>query len=162
LEKLLKRLDFIGMNYYFYNRLQFDLQRGYKEMNYNFSKGQLSLDDHVNRSDMGWVLYPEGIYHLLLGLKKYRLPIYITENGLADTQDSRRPKFIRETLLWVSKAIKESANVKGYFYWALTDNFEWTSGFGPRFGLIEIDYTTQKRKIREKSKAILKEVTYDN
>ena len=90
------------------------------------------------------------------------MPIYITENGLADAQDSRRPKFIRETLLWVSKAIKESVNVKGYFHWALTDNFEWTSGFGPRFGLIEIDYTTQKRTIRKKSAAALAEVSIDH
>lgn len=174
LGKLKKRLDFIGVNYYFYNWLKFDLRHMYREMNNNFTRGlpatanralqagQLSLDDQLNRSDMGWVLYPEGIYHLLLDLKKYHLPIFVTENGLADVRDSRRPKFIRQTLQWISKALKEGAEVRGYFHWALTDNFEWTNGFGPRFGLVEIDYATQKRTVREKSAGVLAEVSIDS
>lgn len=154
LQKIIRRLDFIGLNHYFYNRIKFDIRHIYREMNNNFSTGQLSLDDQLNRSDMGWVLYPEGIYHLILGLKKYNLPIFITENGLADGADSRRPKFLRETLGWISKAIQAGADVKGYFHWSLTDNYEWTYGFGPRFGLIEIDYTTQKRTVRKSAEII--------
>ncbi|MEJ0021994.1 MAG: glycoside hydrolase family 1 protein [Candidatus Doudnabacteria bacterium] len=162
LKKLISRLDFIGVNYYFYNIVKFDPRHIYQEMNNNFARGQLSLNDQQDRSDMGWVLYPEGIYHLLQDLKKYRLPIYVTENGVADILDSRRPKFIRETLEWVISAIKEGADVRGYFYWALTDNYEWTNGFGPRFGLIEIDYATQKRTVREKSAGVFKEVSIDS
>ena len=157
LEKIRKKLDFIGLNYYFFNRPKFDLRHMYTEMNLNFSKGQMTLEDSANRSDMGWLLYPEGIYHLLLGLKKYRLPVYITENGLADASDSRRPKFIRETLQWIAQAIKQGVAVSGYFHWALTDNYEWTSGYGPRFGLVEIDYATQKRIVR-KSAEIFRQV----
>ncbi|MBX4186880.1 MAG: family 1 glycosylhydrolase [Candidatus Doudnabacteria bacterium] len=160
LEKIHKQMDFVGINYYFYNRIKFDWQRFYREMNLNFKKGQMQLADQENRSDMGWFLYPEGIYHLLLDLKKYKLPIYVTENGLADALDSRRPQFLRQTLEWIKRAIAAGCNVRGYFHWSLTDNFEWAAGFGPRFGLVEIDYATQKRTVR-KSAAVFKEVAIE-
>lgn len=102
-----------------------------------------------NLSDMGWEIYPEGIYRILSEVKKYNLPIYITENGLADADDSKRSDFIKNHLIQVHKAIKEGADVRGYFYWSLLDNFEWDKGFWPRFGLVEIDYKTQKRTIRK-------------
>jgi len=159
LEKIKNHLDFIGVNYYFYNRIHVDL-KGYHEMNFNFGQGQLTLKDSTDRSDMGWLLYPKGLYYLLLDLKKYKKPIYITENGLADAADSRRGKYLREVLTWVQKAIAQGVDVRGYLHWALTDNYEWTQGFGPRFGLIEIDYTTQARKVRS-SAAILKEIEYN-
>ena len=97
---------------------------------------------------MGWEIYPEGIYHVLKDLKKYRKPIYITENGIADARDEKRAEFIKDHLKWVHKAIEESVDVRGYFYWSLLDNFEWDKGFWPRFGLVEIDYETLERKIR--------------
>ncbi len=161
LQKIMKRLDFIGINYYFFNLVKFDFRHGYREMNYNFIKGQLSLDDQLNRSDLGWILFPEGIYHLLLDIKVYKKPVYVTENGLADAQDSRRPKFLRETMACLMRAIKNGVDLKGYFHWALTDNYEWTAGFGPRFGLIEIDYVTQKRTVRKNSAQVIKEVSHD-
>ena len=161
LQKIMKRLDFIGINYYFFNLVKFDFRHGYREMNFNFIKGQLSLDDQMNRSDLGWILFPEGIYHLLLDLKVYKKPVYVTENGLADAQDSRRPKFLRETMTCLMRAIKNGVDLKGYFHWALTDNYEWTAGFGPRFGLIEIDYATQKRTVRKNSAQVIKEVSHD-
>jgi beta-glucosidase len=82
-------------------------------------------------------------------LKKYNLPIYITENGIADAQDEKRTQFIKEHLFWVMKSINEGADVRGYFYWSLLDNFEWDKGFWPRFGLVEIDYDTLERKPRK-------------
>lgn len=151
LQKIEKQLDFIGLNYYFYNRLRFDFPR-VRETNLNFARGQLTLEDQISRSDMGWFLYPKGIYYLLLDLKKYHKPIYITENGLADYADTRRAKYLQETLNWVKKSQDEGADVRGYLYWSLTDNYEWDWGFGPRFGLVEIDYATQQRKIRESAK----------
>jgi beta-glucosidase len=81
-------------------------------------------------------------------LKKYNKPIYITENGLADADDSQREKFIKDHLKYIHKAIEEEVDVRGYFYWSLLDNFEWDKGFWPRFGLIKIDYNTLERKIR--------------
>jgi beta-glucosidase len=107
-------------------------------------------------SDLGWEIYPKGIYCVLRDLKRYKKPIYITENGLADADDKKRVKFITDHLFWIHKAIKQGIDVRGYFYWSLMDNFEWAWGFKPRFGLIEIDYKTLKRKPRPSSKVYAK------
>ncbi|OGM90535.1 hypothetical protein A2999_02470 [Candidatus Wolfebacteria bacterium RIFCSPLOWO2_01_FULL_38_11] len=125
--------DFLAVDYYFHNRLQFP--------------GKMK-NENKKVSDMGWELYPEGIYYVLKDLKKCEKPIYITENGLADAGDIHREWFIKETLKNVYKAIQEGVDVRGYFYWSLLDNFEWDKGFWPRFGLVEIDYKTMERKIR--------------
>lgn len=137
LNKIKNFQDFIGLNYYFHNRIDFGFNKnGDKETN-----------------DMGMEIYPEGIYHVLKDLKKYNKPIYITENGLADAKDEKREKFIKEHLRFIHKAIGEGVNVRGYFYWSLLDNFEWDKGFWPRFGLIEIDYINLERKIRKSALA---------
>lgn len=124
--------DFIGLNHYFHHRI-----------NYGSDK-----NENQKVSDMGWELYPEAIYHVLVDLKRYKKPIYITENGLADAKDQKRGWFIFETLKWVHNAIEQGADVKGYFYWSLMDNVELDKGFWPRFGLLEIDRKTLERKIR--------------
>jgi len=126
--------DFLTVQYYFHNKLKF--------------LGRIK-NENKTVSDLGWEIYPEGIYHIIKGLRKYNLPIYITENGLADADDSRRAKFIKDHLGWIYRAIQEGADVRGYFYWSLLDNFEWDKGFWPRFGLVEIDYETMERKIRK-------------
>ncbi|MBI3231471.1 MAG: family 1 glycosylhydrolase, partial [Candidatus Doudnabacteria bacterium] len=82
-------------------------------------------------------------------LKKFHKPIYITENGLADRRDQKREKFIKDHLNYLYKAIEQGADVRGYLHWSLIDNFEWEKGFGPRFGLIEIDREDLlKRRVR--------------
>ena len=128
LNKIKNHLDFIGLNYYFHRKL--------------FG------NENKDISDTGWEIYPKGIYHLLRDLKSCNLPIYITENGLADAKDAKRKKFIKEHLFWTHKAIEEGVDLRGYFYWSLLDNFEWAHGFEPRFGLVEVDYKTMERKIR--------------
>lgn len=128
--------DFIGLNHYFHNRI-----------NYGFNK-----NENKKVSDMGWELYPEAIYYVLKDLKQFNKPIYITENGLADSKDEKRWWFIFESLKNISRAINEGVNVKGYLHWSLMDNFEWDKGFWPRFGLLEIDYKTLERKIRPSAK----------
>jgi beta-glucosidase/6-phospho-beta-glucosidase/beta-galactosidase len=74
--------------------------------------------------------------------------VYITENGLADAGDIQRKKYIVDHLAQVHRAIQSGVDVRGYFYWSLLDNYEWAEGFTKRFGLIEIDFVTQERKIR--------------
>ena len=81
-------------------------------------------------------------------MQKFKKPIYITENGIANARDDMRKDFIRQHLYWVSKAIEQKADVRGYFYWSLTDTHEWQDGFNPKFGLIEVDFGNQKRTIR--------------
>ena len=75
----------------------------------------------------------------------YHLPIYITENGLASTNDDRRVRFLLNYLKEIYHAIQAGADVRGYFHWSFMDNFEWADGFEPRFGMIEVDYATEKR-----------------
>ncbi len=135
------RLDFIGLNYYFHSRI-----------NYGLNKNK-----NVVVSDMGWEIYPEGIYRVIKDLARYDLPIYVTENGIADSRDVLREKFIKDHVAWIKRATEEGADVRGYFYWSLLDNFEWDKGFWPRFGLVEIDYKTMKREIR-RSAFVYKEI----
>ena len=102
---------------------------------------------------MDWEIYPEGLYRILKMTDSYtNKPIFITENGIADNSDKKRAKFINEHLLVLNKAVSEGMNIKGYFYWSLIDNFEWTYGFAKRFGLYEVNFNTQERTLRDGSK----------
>lgn len=133
LNRIKHHLDFIGVNYYFHEKVKFPF---------------LNRSENKVISDIDWEIYPKGVYHVLKDLQKYRLPIYITENGLADAKDKLRKDFIKNHLFWVHKAIEEGINIRGYLHWSLMDNFEWKKGFGPKFGLVEIDYKTMERKPR--------------
>jgi len=137
LNQIKNYLDFIGLNYYFHQKIKFP-----------FAKKETENQKRGKRSDIGWEIYPPGIYYTLGELKKYNLPIYITENGVADAQDKLRQDFIENHLYWIWQAIEEWIDVRGYFYWSLMDSFEWEKRFEPRFGLIEIDYKTFERKPR--------------
>ncbi len=133
LNKIKNCQDFIGLNYYFHNLV-----------NYGFGKQKI----YEKQSDLEWGLHPEGIYHLLKDLKKYNKPVYITENGLADKGDQHRSWYIEEILKNVHRAIGEGVEVKGYLHWSLADNFEWAEGFKPRFGLYEVNFQTYERVAR--------------
>ena len=133
LGKISNYQDFIGINYYVHQRIDY----------------RLAKNENIKVSDLGWELYSEGIYHVLKDLERYKKPIYITENGLADAHDTQRAWFITESLKNVLKAIDGGVDVRGYLHWSLLDNFEWDKGFWPRFGLVEVDYKTYGRQIRE-------------
>ena len=147
LNRVRNHSDFIGLNYYFSHVFKFSITRGVKDM---------TTEDP--KSDMGWRTYPKGLYYLLLELKRYNKPVYITENGIANAHDDMRKRYIKEHVEWALQAKNEGADLRGYFYWSLLDNYEWADGFGPRFGLVEIDYDNdQKRNVR-KSAEIFKEI----
>jgi beta-glucosidase len=145
LELAISHSDFIGLNYYFHDRLSFKMGGKF------FGLANIK-NPSKEVSDLGWDISPEGIYHLLINLKKYNLPIYITENGLADADDIKRKKFIKDHLQFIYAAIRHGVDVRGYFHWSLLDNFEWDKGFWPRFGLVEVDYKTMKKKVRPSAK----------
>lgn len=132
--------DFFGLQYYHHDRIALSLG------------GKWGLIEVRNENkvttDNGWEIYPEGLYYLLKEISKYKEPIYITENGIADAADTRRADFIKDHVEQVRRAIAEGVEVRGYFYWSLLDNFEWDNGYQARFGLVEVDYKTQARKIR--------------
>ncbi len=136
LRRTVEYCDYIGVNYYFHHHI-----------------GLLGFRRHTHTghllTDRGWGIHPEGIEQVLLKLKKYNKPIYVVENGVADSKDVFREKFIKDHLFYIHKAIEHGADVRGYLYWSLTDNFEWEEGFWPRFGLIEIDREDLlRRKVR--------------
>ncbi len=137
-DRIRSHLDFIGVNYYQRKNV---LGR---------PRGKVS--------DRGWEIYPRGLYDVLMALwHRYRKPLFISENGLADARDALRAEFIGDHILWMKKAMADGADVRGYFHWSLLDNFEWERGFWPRFGLVEVNYRTMERHIRP-SALIYKEI----
>ncbi len=132
--------DFIGINYYFHTRIRKSGLFTIKTVD--------SREEHREGSDLGWELYPTGLFQSIMNMKQYDLPMYITENGLAAVNDHRRSRFLVSHVKEVYHAIRANADVRGYCYWSLLDNFEWNKGLEPRFGLIEVNYKTQKRTIR--------------
>lgn len=114
---------------------------------------------NVPVNEMGFEIYPEGIYKVLKQFSAYEgvKRLIITENGVCvkdsvendRVHDKERIDFFRSYLEYVLKAKSEGVKVDGYFVWTLTDNFEWSEGYRPRFGLVYIDYPTQKRIIKD-------------
>lgn len=108
---------------------------------------------------MGWPISPEAMYwgiHFLA--ERYQLPLVVTENGMANTDwvhldgrvhDPQRIDYLARYLSQVDRALQEGVDVRGYFHWTLLDNFEWARGLRPRFGLIYVDYPTQRRVLKD-------------
>ncbi|HEV7815495.1 MAG TPA: GH1 family beta-glucosidase [Janthinobacterium sp.] len=139
-------LDFLGINYYFRTNVVSDGAHGFTEV---------ALEG-VERTQMGWEVYPDGLRDLLIGFRRAYPglpPIYITENGTASddevvdgaVDDPQRIAFLRRHLAAVDQAIQAGVDVRGYFIWSLMDNFEWAFGYERRFGIIHVDYHTQRR-----------------
>jgi beta-glucosidase len=154
MEKLAFDFDFIGLQTYFRQQVRFDplaLGTFAREIPHAERGGELT--------EMGWEVWPENIYLLLRQFSAYKgvKRIIITENGAAfpDTpqgervQDPKRIQFIQDHLAQVLRAKREGVPVEGYFYWSLLDNFEWAEGYRPRFGLVYVDYPTQKRILKD-------------
>ena len=144
IEGATSKLDFIGLNYYSHNAMNFS---------FNIDKAlELKLYPGETATDMDYTIYPEGIYRAIKRASTLNVPIIITENGIADSIDDRRALFTERYIYAVNQAMKEGADVRGYFYWSLMDNFEWDLGYGMRFGLYEVDFETQERRLREGAK----------
>ena len=140
LQRIKKEQDFIGLNYYFTDYYQFKLP-------------PKPENPKLPLNDLGWYMEPEGIYPLLLRIwAHYKKPIIITENGVADHEDQYRRWWIEETIVAMQRAMSEGVVLKGYFHWSLLDNFEWAYGWWPKFGLVEVDRGTMKRKVRPSAK----------
>jgi beta-glucosidase len=135
--------DFIGMNYYSRGRVRFAPSQP------GTLFGLQGTTPGAPLNDLGWEIYPEGITRLLRTVhRRYNRPIWITENGIADATDRRRPAFIVHHLAQIARAIGEGIPVRGYYHWSLIDNFEWAEGFSARFGLYTVNYANQTRTLR--------------
>ena len=110
-------------------------------------------------NDMGWEIYPQGLTDLLLGLHRdYKLPpVFITENGGAfkdpfidgQVHDADRTEYLRTHIAAAAAALAQGVPMAGYMVWSLMDNFEWSSGYAKRFGIVYVDYATQKRTLKD-------------
>jgi len=135
------RGDFVGLNYY--ANLLLD----------PFMSTKPPFDAHTRPgqvlTDMPYTIYAEGFWRALHRINKVDLPVWVTENGIADrADDGRRAMWIRRYLYAMRRAMDEGVNVQGYYYWSLMDNFEWAEGYQMQFGLYAVDYTTQERTLR--------------
>jgi len=120
--------DFVGINYYFHKKF-----------------GDTAT---YEKTEMNWDIYPEGLYRVLLEVKRYNKPTYVVENGLADYKDEKRGAFIISHIDAVHRALQAGVDMRGYFHWSLLDNYEWAFGFDRHFGLVKINYETMAREIR--------------
>ncbi len=147
-------LDFLGINYYFRQVIASDGGHGYAVE---------PLPD-VERTQMDWEVYPDGLRDLLLQFKqRYPSlpPIYITENGMASddnvrdgaVHDAQRARYFNSHLAAVDAAMRQGVDVRGYFAWSLMDNFEWSYGYAKRFGIVHVDYATQVRTPKDSALA---------
>ena len=142
-----RTLDFIGLNYY---TRDFVKNTGLDVPGLVGNLCTLEHHRHIGkRNSLGWEVYPEGLAHFLNVYRRFRLPILITENGIPTDRDEDRWTFILLHLWQVARAVQAGVPVVGYLYWSLLDNYEWADGFKARFGLIAVDYATQKRTLRE-------------
>jgi beta-galactosidase len=170
-----QRLDWLGVNYYTRS-----VVKGKRSILAKTFTGISAIPETVNdygfacqpnarsadgfqTSDVGWETYPEGILESLNAMKKYGRPLYMTENGVADERDVLRPSFMIEHLKVLERAInEEKIDVRGYFHWSLTDNYEWARGFGPKFGLCSVDPNTKSRKSRKSAEIYKKIIKGEN
>ncbi|MFH1927610.1 MAG: glycoside hydrolase family 1 protein [Chloroflexota bacterium] len=140
-------LDYIGVNYYSRDMVAFDITQPASFFARRFANpnSEFSME--------GWgEVYPEGLYRILVELRGYGKPLYITEVGIPDNTDEQRPRFILTHAAATHRAVREGAPVKGLYFWSLVDNFEWAKGYSARFGLIEVEPETQTRKLKESAR----------
>lgn len=137
--------DFLGINYYFRVRLR-------------RKKGTLKIvQDDISQqgreiSSVGWEIYPHGLFDVLMDFRDYGRPIIITENGVSTDNDDKRQRFLVAHLNEVYHALKGGVDIRGFLYWSLLDNFEWSLGLKPNFGLVEVNFRTYKRNLLKSGK----------
>lgn len=147
MEAIATPIDFLGVNYYSRSVIS--------------ATGAWDVKTGSTReiTDMGWEVYPEGLTELLVRLHRdYRVPpLFVTENGGAfrdlveggQVHDADRTRYIAQHIAAVAAAMREGVRMGGYMVWSLMDNFEWASGYAKRFGIVHVDYATQRRTLKD-------------
>lgn len=148
MERIRQPLDWFGLNHYspIYAKAGPD-----EPLEFTWT----DAPEGVEKSDIGWPIRPDAFRDQVLEVhRRYRLPIYVTENGYGGPdapdaegriQDDKRIAFLDAYIRAMAEAMDTGADVRGYFVWSLLDNFEWGAGYGVRFGLIHVDYKNQRR-----------------
>jgi beta-glucosidase len=165
-------LDFLGVNYYSRSLIRTPLRLGMQQQTTPPYELVVPVPE-ASYTQMAWEIYPQGLTDVLLRVHRNYAPpcILITENGAAfedvwdgreHVPDKRRVHYLREHLQALETTLKQGVPIRGYFSWSLLDNFEWTDGYSKRFGLIYVDFATQRRIIKESGRwyaAFIQEVT---
>jgi beta-glucosidase len=152
--------DFLGINYYTRSIISHNSDFGSLTETLHM---QQNMNESAEHTEMGWEVYPEGLYNLLTTFHRNYAPkaIYITENGAAfadevtadgQVHDVRRIAYLQSHFTQANRAIQEGVPLKGYFVWSLMDNFEWGFGYTKRFGVVYVDYPTQRRIVKDSGK----------
>jgi beta-glucosidase len=149
LAQICRRIDWLGLNHYGPIFAKAD-----PETIWGFAWGDAPADAVV-RADIGWAIFPDAFRDELIELsRRYKLPVYVTENGCGGNdapnstgkvEDPKRVAYLETYTASMHEAIRAGADVRGYFVWSLLDSFEWGSGYANRFGLVHVDFETQKR-----------------
>ena len=127
--------DFVGVQTYTRGRIN--------------AQGMLGAEEGVERTQMGYEFWPEALEATIRYVAHYTgKPIIVTENGIGTGDDSRRIAYVDRALRGLHRCLQDGIDVRGYCYWSVFDNFEWTAGYKPTFGLIAVDRTTQKRSLK--------------
>ena len=134
------KLDFFGVNYYTRVHVRFN---PFKKMCVELRHHDI---DGNGLTDLGWEIHPYGLERVLRNASRLKVPLIITENGIATRNPQKKIDFMRKHVDAVEKSIKKGIDVRGYFYWSLIDNYEWLQGLDARFGLYKVDFKTMKRK----------------
>ncbi len=138
-----RTIDYLAVNYYTRNRIRFG---GFTA---DGIMGEVVPTEGAEVNSLGWEVSPEGFYNVLRSLKKYQMPVLITENGICTENDTQRARFIEGHVGAVRKAREDGVPITGYLHWSLLDNFEWDKGFAPRFGIVHVDFNTLERKVKD-------------
>jgi beta-glucosidase len=135
--------DYVGIDYYSTDTVAFDLTKP------GLLFGRRFYPPGSDLSETGFLANePAGFYQSLMWARQFNLPVYVTENGVEDSRDVMRPRFIAGHIQQMWRAIEAGCPVIGYFHWSLLDNFEWERGWSQRFGLWELDLSSQVRRKR--------------
>jgi beta-glucosidase len=143
--------DFIGLNLYSRIVLKSHLKQCIKTRDFSDIVKPMGRNGEL-MTDMPYPICPESLYNAIVDLSSLNVPIYITENGLADAQDNRRGLFITAYLKELARAIKDGYDVRGYFFWSLIDNFEWAEGYSKKFGLYRYNPLTGIGELKDGAK----------
>jgi len=155
-ENAIKSMDFFGLNYYSRDVVAFDITRPQDIFR------KVSVPHGALLSENQFIAHiPEAIFDAVKWARRYHLPIYLTENGVEDSKDVLRPRFLVENIHQLWRAVNFNWNVKGYFHWSQVDNFEWERGWTQRFGLWGLEVATQKR-IRRRSVDVYGDICKNN
>ena len=143
-------IDFLGVNYYTRSVTRADARSW-------LLRASSVRQEGATHTETGWEVYPQGLEDALRWVKQRYgdVPLYVTENGAAfpdpaqappgGVEDPLRVAYLREHLRAVKGALEAGCDVRGYFVWSLLDNLEWAHGFSKRFGIVHVDFASQRR-----------------